>query len=678
MLLAENAKSAGPFDIRSRSPWQNVLLAILSFLFCYSAQFMLKASPDSYIISNSIFSIVIFVITFLIYGIAFKDLSKRLAVISALLGFLFACFMSFGANIIVSGATLVGNWKVWVKILCAAPFFMALVIILYRCLENYSSKPVASRAESPARPKSWEPGFVASKRLGRAFLFAWILTFIAWVPGLIASYPGIYAYDSVYQMQYYTSGEILLHHPLIHTYLLGFCVWTLGNLLGDLKLGMLVYSIIQMLVLSAGMAAIYAFMVKKDCPAWFRRIALLMMMFFPVNAIMSFSATKDVIYAAFTCLMLLCFYEIAENPDLLRKKGFVALTIAFSFLQAAFKVQGIIVLAFTGIIALIVLRKNRGWMLGLLAAVFAIFLVYSGPVTTLLHGVKADEIHEMMSVPAMQLAKARIDNADELTEEEKAEIEEYIPNWSDYYVTPGISDLVKNSFNSDAFKKDPLRFFRLWASVGMKAPETFFNAFTRLNIGLWYPDMNYRDPQAWHPYWEYNSSHQDPSSSFTFILVDRDTPACMEWLASFYQSLTYDNIYQKIPLVSLLFSSGAYCWVVLLYIGYSIYRKKYQYLIPASIPLAIWFVLLLGPVVLFRYIFPIALCDYVLLASSLMMGRRPFDDNADSQNVQSMDPSGNDNGRPPVQTVGGCPLPDATMSADRVASNTDGANFSGC
>ena len=81
---------------------------------------------------------------------------------------------------------------------------------------------------------------------------------------------------------------------------------------------------------------------------------------------------------------------------------------------------------------------------------------------------KANSIQEMMSVPCMQLAKAAIDNEEELTDAEMEKIEDYIPDYTVYYDLVGISDPLKNTFNSDLFKEEPLDFIRLWLSVGRK------------------------------------------------------------------------------------------------------------------------------------------------------------------------------------------------------------------
>ena len=85
----------------------------------------------------------------------------------------------------------------------------------------------------------------------------------------------------------------------------------------------------------------------------------------------------------------------------------------------------------------------------------------------------------------------------------------------------------------------------------------------------------------------------------------------MQWLADFYDKLSYENTYQKIPVVSMFFSSGMTCWIMLLYAGWCIYIKKYKHLVAFTFVFGLWLTLLLGPVVLYRYIYPIVISDAV-------------------------------------------------------------------
>lgn len=591
--------------------WKVIGCLTMAFISTYFIGSILKDSMSNYSISNSVLSLFVFGGEYLLYKKAIEKIEMRLLIISAIYGIIFSACMVMGVNVLTHAQTKIDHIGVWIQILAETPLFMAAIIVIFQIIrykENIFAFPRLDR-------------FIEKITIKKFFLISWLLIFLAWVPGLIASYPGIYGYDSIYQLTLYTSGKISLHHPLIHTYLLGFCVWTLGNLFGDLKIGLLIYSLIQMICLSGVFALICVYMKKRKCPAIINTIFLCLFMFLPTNVIMSFSATKDVLYTAFLGVVVLLFMQIAEKPERLKEKKFFAVVVVFVFLQCIFRNQGKYVFLFGMLWAFIFLRKYWKRLLALLLVCMTVYGIYSGPITTLCHGKKSDSIREMMSVPCVQLSKAALDNAEELTEEEKIKIEQYIPDYRLYYGYEGISDGLKKTFNSELFKAQPGDFVKLWVSVGMKAPMTYIDAFARLTIGLWYPDMNYRDSQAYHPYWEYLSWEQSPED-IPRVIVERSTPSFMKWLSDIYNEMTYTNNYQNVSVLSLLFSSGFICWILWLYAGWCIYIKQYRFLVPMLFVFGVWLITMIGPVVLYRYIFPIAVADVIFLSSVFSMEKK--------------------------------------------------------
>ena len=73
------------------------------------------------------------------------------------------------------------------------------------------------------------------KNKKKSWIWIWGLMFLAWIPGLLAAWPGVFVVDNVFQMKWYLEGTISAHHPILHTYLLGGCL-KLGKLKKSLKL----------------------------------------------------------------------------------------------------------------------------------------------------------------------------------------------------------------------------------------------------------------------------------------------------------------------------------------------------------------------------------------------------------------------------------------------------------
>lgn len=585
---------------------QTAACVIIALLSEYAISNMLKTKPEYYTFGNSVFALLLLPALVWLFGrvVLIKDI--RLKTVSAVLGSAFSLFTVVGANMLNYGSVGVGKTAELLSFIFGIPLFSAVIAVILNFLCN--REPTAAK-NNGLRKKLGE---FSEKKV---FFVCLILIFAAWMPGLIASYPGIYAYDCVYQMGFYNSGVINLHHPLIHTYLLGFFVENVGTWLKSREIGLFLYSLLQMLILSSVFSCCVCFIKRRGLSVNFQLAALALFMFLPTNAIMSFSATKDVLYAAFFAMFTLVIFDVCREPELLKSKKFFLKTVLFAFLQIIFRNQGVYVFLFAVVVGFIFLAGYRKRVLALFLCTAVVFGIYSGPVTKLLHGEKERTVKEMMSVPAVQLSRAYCYNGDALTAEETRMIESYIPNCKAYTVTEGISDLVKNTFNSELFKENPMKFIKLWIKVGLKLPLAYVDAFAKISIGYWYPDMNYRDKTAWHPYWEYKSTEQN--SENTWVTVERTPPKFMKPLTDFYDKLTYGNGYQKIPVVSMLFSSGFTVWIMLFMLAWCIYSKKYKYLFAIGIPFSLWLTLLLGPVVLYRYIYPMAVTVPLMLAVML-------------------------------------------------------------
>lgn len=593
--------------IKKRLIDKNLLCFLMSIASTLKIPAMLK-SNDLFSFSNSIVSIMIFVLCFCLYKKAFAHREKRLFIISLAVGLLFSTFMVVGRNSLVLNRACINSLDTWLTILCETPLFCSGVMLTIKNFDRLNSEfiPLVENFNLKLRKRT-------------VFIIVWMLIFICWMPTLAASYPGIYGYDSIYQLNYYISGNISLHHPLIHTYLLGFLVHTVGKILGSYEAGMFCYSVFQSAALSGVFSYIYTYYLRKRMSVSLRIVCLIFYALFWTNPIMAFSATKDTLFAAFMALAFTQLLLLCEDVSKIKSKRFCISLILVFLMLSSFRNQGIYIIFLTGIIAYIIFKKFRKQTVLLFGTSLILIYSYSNFVCPALGGIKPEKgVKEMLSVPCMQLSRAMIESGDRLSEEEKKLIKEYMPRYDVYEKYPAISDTIKNTFDTKKFKDNPFEFFRLWASVGEKCPASYIDAFTRLTVGIYYPDMNYRDSAAYHPYFEYyvtgREVYADPDK---YLLLKQSPKSGFEWLDSFYYDMAYSNSYQNIPLLSLLFSSAIPVWFVILYIAIVIYRKEYVKLVPASLLAGLTGTLLLGPVVLYRYMYPITICVPMLTASLL-------------------------------------------------------------
>ena len=565
--------------------------------------YVLKGAKDFYTLSNSVILIFVFAGFYMVIKCAVAQSDHRLRIIGGIVGLLLSIALIMGANIINTDVTLVNSWKTWIKIVLFSPITSACFMLVVRLIEKFY-------LEENCNYEKYNKKIV--------FFIIWGVIFLAWIPVFCASYPGIYGYDSIFQTTMYMNGTIETHHPIAHTYLLGFFVITIGkNILGSLEKGMALYSLFQMICMSCIFTIIYTY-VKKRTKKIISIILLLVFMFLPVNGIMAVSSTKDILFAGFFALMILQFLLVIEDKEKLKNWKFCVSMIVIPVIGIIFRNQEIYVFVLGMIFMIIFLKNCKRQLIMVLLSVVVFYGIYSGPITNALAQKTGDSVNEMMSVPTMQLARAMSRNADELTVEEKNLIEKYIPNYAAYEEYEALSDAMKNTFDSASFKENPSEFIKLWIEVGKEHPITYMDAFARLTIGAWYPDMNYRDNKAYHPYWEYRSTglSGDEYLFEGYILLKQEPLPGFKKLSQFYDNLTYNNTYQNVPIVSLLFSSGCMVWGIVFYIAILIYHKRYRYIFPAIFAVLLILTIVVGPVVLYRYIYPIAMIEPLLLASA--------------------------------------------------------------
>lgn len=602
------------------APW---LLAYVSLVGLTHMQ------ADEKILSNSVFAIPIWIATALFFRALAPKLNRRLVIVSAAGGIFFSACMIFGANIFAKDSMLINHLSTWLKIFAGAIFFAAviswLLLNVSRANEFFSAKSLRRFDESIGERKY--------------FLVAWCLIFVAWLPTLFAAWPGIFGYDSPLQVAFYANGAVEIVHPPLHTWLLGFCTVTLGKIFGSYERGLLVYSLLQMLCLSATFAAIQLFMFRRKLSGALRAAWQIYFMFFPLNPLMAISATKDIFYSIFFALFVL-FATIEFDGNERRTSTTIFLVVA-GFLSMLFRSQGVYVFLLGAAISFLLLRNQRVHFGKIFVACLALYAIYSGVLFGLFE-VKHSKIYslrEFLGSAVVQMSRVAVYRADELTQEELQSIQNYIPDFRAYEskTAQGSSDPVKGSFRADLVAENPQKFFELWLTLGKRYPTDYVDAFGRLTVGEWYPDLNFRRYYDWQPYFQYKSfklsadgkeiifvNGLSPDDEVAFveaeyfpILIQNSPLKGFAWLDKLYGKLTYEFAYEKIPVVSMLLSTGFILWLIVLYCLWCVYRQRYRLFAAAMFPLALWLSMVMGPVELYRYTFSLAMTIPIFFAMIL-------------------------------------------------------------
>ena len=137
----------------------------------------------------------------------------------------------------------------------------------------------------------------------KTFLFSFVWIIISWLPYLFAFYPAILSPDPSFQIkQYfqipnkYSTYSIMLdpkvtitnHHPVIHTLLLGTCV-KIGEEIGEVNIGLFLYSVIQIIVFASVLAYTIHFLKERRINDFYLLIMLLVYSIVPIYPFYSIS-----------------------------------------------------------------------------------------------------------------------------------------------------------------------------------------------------------------------------------------------------------------------------------------------------------------------------------------------------------------------------------------------------
>ncbi len=88
-------------------------------------------------------------------------------------------------------------------------------------------------------------------------------------------------------------------------------------------------------------------------------------------------------------------------------------------------------------------------------------------------------------------------------------------------------------------------------------------------------------------------------------------------LRDIYYNISRETTINKIPIISMMFSLGAMFWGVLICLWYNIYKKRKTILVILSLILLLQLTVLLGPMVLVRYVLILFFAFPLLLAFCL-------------------------------------------------------------
>lgn len=470
----------------------------------------------------------------------------------------------------------------------------------------------------------------------QAWLLYSLLIFLCWLPVFLAYYPSVFAYDAEGQLYQVIAKDYSTHHPLLHTLFLG-AFFQLGDAVGSYQTGMAVHSVVQMLLMATAFGRALSWLYEKETPRWVRIVLFLFYSLFPANSILALSTTKDVLFAALVLLFTLkgdCLAESCGQESSVHGAGGSscdgigtgvkdrAVFVILAVLMLLFRNNAVYAFAVSIPIVYIGLGKRKKYLYTALL-VLVLFGISAFALKSATHA-KSGSPREMLSVPLQQMARVRVKAEERLDPAVRQELDKYIPaDWVFAAYNPHLADPVKNRA---VIHDDPEGLIKTWVRLGLQYPIIYVDAFLDNSLGLWY---------LW------DTSHAQvygigTQSGFGWLSTDnRAMPAGCEiveksflpGLRAFMERIVSDNVYQKLPLIRLLFAPAFYWWLLWLCLVSALYRKRMREALPALFLTAYYLTLLLSPTVIVRYMYPLIVTVPVIFSYILTNGANKIQEN---------------------------------------------------
>ena len=528
------------------------------------------------IITAGLFSVIV------VFGASYQKYGSWIAIINSSIG------QVLKASIIIIGYFMI--------------FYCALGIV-----ESWLYSPIDTNVDKN-HPHNIQKALLLyfSPFLRHSFLVNFACITICWLPYFFIMYPGITAYDTGTAIQlYYQSGEINNGVSAYYVWIIVFFL-NIGFCFGNYAIGIALYSLIQMIIMSALLAISLNYLKWIGVSLKIRVIILLTYIFIPTFPFHAIQMGSDVPYSIAIMVYSFWLYYMARHNSCARKTTVLLHcfpgTIAMMMLSLIRHTGIYIVLAnlfFLSVYCFFKKGKNITYMIICHIVIVTTFLCLNKLVLpNIVTNNKVNPSSSMLNITKQQVSfyysKYGLDGLDE---EEQNFMEENI----DLELVPEkynkeLSDGVSKLFHINGTGFDKKEYLKICLKLCFRHPDAFLEASNNMWYGYFYP--NYRSKTKYYMFTKLERLNEGA----VVVQYSNSTEKLRDNLDEYWR-LLYDS-----P-IGVMFSIGFYVWIILYMIIKMICKKnplkEFIPLIPIILTL---FICMMSPVNGYtRYALPIIL-----------------------------------------------------------------------
>lgn len=264
----------------------------------------------------------------------------------------------------------------------------------------------------------------------RSIITLWCLVTAFWIPYFVAYFPGVYWYDTSWQlMEYYDpSVPFTDHHPFMMTYLyVGFA--HIGKaLFNNAIYGLYLLVLVQSLLSTLAIACTVCYTGKYNTPWKCRFFIAAFLTLFPIIPMMSMSLAKDTFNTPFFVFFSIAFCELWRTQgEILKSVSFNVFFILDVLAVSLTKKTGMYIIVLALLLLACFVVKHWSCKIATIVLGSVPYLVVAIIVPTFilpaLH-IAPGESNEILAVPMQQVANVVHDHKDDLSAAEIDKIQQ--------------------------------------------------------------------------------------------------------------------------------------------------------------------------------------------------------------------------------------------------------------
>lgn len=532
---------------------------------------------------------------------------RRTVVASVAFAVLYALSLQLGINLSKTGTLCLGETATWFFVFLMTAVSVFCIFLACRVAGVLRLRDSRSRTFFD---------------LTHPLLFSWMLIIAAWLPVVLARWPGDFCFDAMWQTAFIlpdktNTPEYWAHlnswHPPLHSLWLGGSLYLGWSLFQSYSIGLALYTVSQVLLFSFCVARVVSYVYERGHCVLFI-FSLLAACLFSGFAVYATMTTKDVAFSGLFSLSVLWVYR-SVTDDYDRKRGAWLLS-GFSFFLLSMLLRNNAIHAYILITVILAVARMTGKteikdLISPLGAAIVCALLITGPLYAAC-GIEPGPAKEVMSVPSVQLSSVLKDHRAELSDEDVSYLTRLIPDWEKYDHSL-LADETKMRFDTSLVSEDPIRFASLYVRLAIAFPGSYLNAWSLLSAGYWSQAIDYSASETgclsfplMCPY----EAVRGTLPEYLAIPFERPVPV----LSDILDKVLSLQVECKIPFVGVLFRAATWFWLLLASIAVSYATSTpFRRLLPSLLLLSYCTTLFLGPGSIYRYASPLFICAPLIL-----------------------------------------------------------------